>query len=208
MAYYRAEPVNEDPRSKRQHILAAAYDVFSRKGYHQATVDEIIALADTGKGTVYNYFTNKEQLFFTLVRERSQPFETALQQVAEANRPPMEKIETAVRLSLKFYSENADLWRVLMHEIRGFGSEGFSNMKIENREKYREGFRRVIGSLEEVLRDGVAKGLLRDIDVTRSAYALFSVMVMMVYQKFVGDDFENTARVITDMFLHGAARQG
>ncbi|MGL5512818.1 MAG: TetR/AcrR family transcriptional regulator, partial [Sporomusa sp.] len=43
---------------KRQQILDAAHTVFSRKGYHRATVDEIISLADTGKGTVYNYFVN------------------------------------------------------------------------------------------------------------------------------------------------------
>lgn len=205
MAYYRSEPVSEDSRSKRQHILEAAYEVFSRKGYHRATVDEIIAMADTGKGTVYNYFSNKEQLFYTLVRERSQPFEIALQQLAESVQPPLVKIEMVVRLSLKFYSENSDLWRVLMHEIRGFGSEGHSNLTPENREKYREGFRRVIGSLEAILREGIDKGLLRQIDVTKSAYALFSVTVMMVYQQFVSDDVESTARSITDMFMHGAA---
>ena len=49
---------SDDARSKRQQILDAACKVFSRKGYHRATVDEIIALADTGKGTVYNYFVN------------------------------------------------------------------------------------------------------------------------------------------------------
>jgi TetR/AcrR family transcriptional regulator len=207
MAYYRAEPVNEDSRSKRQHILAAAYEVFSRKGYHRATVDEIIAMADTGKGTVYNYFSNKEQLFYTLVRERSQPFEDALQQLAESDQAPLVKVETAVRLSLRFYSENADLWRVLMHEIRGFGSEGHSNLTPENRQKYCEGFRRVIGSLEVILQDGIDKGLLRQLDVTKSAYALFSVTLMMVYQKFVGEDFEGTARNITDMFMNGAAKR-
>lgn len=205
MAYFRAESASEDSRSKRQHILEAAYEVFSRKGYHRATVDEIIAMADTGKGTVYNYFTNKEQLFYTLVRERSQPFETALQQVAESDQPPLSKIETVVRLSLKFYTENADLWRVLMHEIRGFGSEGHSNLTPENREKYREGFRTVIGSLAAIIQEGIDTGVLRQLDVTKSAYALFSVTLMMVYQKFVGDDTESTARNITDMFMNGAA---
>lgn len=205
MAYYRAEPVSEDSRSKRQHILAAAYEVFSRKGYHRATVDEIIAMADTGKGTVYNYFSNKEQLFYTLVRERSEPFEVALQQVANSDVLPMEKIETVVKLSLKFYAENADLWRVLMHEIRGFGSEGHSNLTPENRQKYRDGFRRVIGSLETILQEGIDQGLLRRLDVTKSAYALFSVTVMMVYQKFVGEDIESTAHGITEMFMYGAA---
>ena len=43
----------------RKRLMAATEAVFSRRGYAQATVDEIITLADTGKGTVYNYFGNK-----------------------------------------------------------------------------------------------------------------------------------------------------
>ena len=38
---------------KDQRILLAAENVFSARGYERATVDEIIALADVGKGTVY-----------------------------------------------------------------------------------------------------------------------------------------------------------
>jgi len=207
MAHYREEQRNEDPRSKRHQILAAAYDVFSRKGYYRTTVDEIIALADTGKGTVYNYFTNKEQLFYTLVRERSQPFETALHKIAASSEPTIDKLEAMIRLSLKFYVENADLWRVLMHEIRGFGREGYSALAPETRAKYREGFRRVVSALEHVLHEGIDRGLLREIDVTKSAYALLSIIVMMVYQQFVDKDVEAQARAIADMFLNGAARR-
>ena len=48
----------------RKRLMAATEAVFSRRGYAQATVDEIIALADTGKGTVYNYFGNKRRAIY------------------------------------------------------------------------------------------------------------------------------------------------
>ncbi|MBC8015835.1 MAG: TetR family transcriptional regulator, partial [Sporomusaceae bacterium] len=48
MKYTRAYTSSQDSHNKRQQILDAAYIIFSRKGYHRATVDEIIALADTG----------------------------------------------------------------------------------------------------------------------------------------------------------------
>lgn len=48
---------------KNERILRAAEAVFSKKGYRQATLDEIVKIADTGKGTVYKYFNNKENLF-------------------------------------------------------------------------------------------------------------------------------------------------
>lgn len=55
-------------------ILQAAEEVFSQHGYEKATLDEIIALADVGKGTVYKYFGNKEHLFYKLVADKKRPF--------------------------------------------------------------------------------------------------------------------------------------
>ena len=59
------------PKEKR--IEIAAEEIFSRFGYEKATLDGIIALADVGKGTVYKYFGNKEQLFYKLVAVKTCP---------------------------------------------------------------------------------------------------------------------------------------
>ena len=195
------------PADKRQQILDAAYVVFSRKGYHRATVDEIIKLADTGKGTVYNYFASKEQLFYTLISERSQPFERALAQVAASDTPPLEKISLLIKLFLQFYVENGDLWRVLMHEMRGFGVEGYSKLLPEQVDKYREGFRRTIAFLEQTLADGIRQGVIRQCDAVKSAYGLFSAIITMVFQNYVGNDIDGTAKAIADIFLYGVARK-
>jgi AcrR family transcriptional regulator len=206
MAYYRDDQHGEDSRSKRQQIIEAAYAVFSKKGYHRATVDEIIALADTGKGTVYNYFSNKEQLFYTLVRERNQPFEAALLQVMESDRQPFEKLETMVKIFLRFYQENADLWRVMMHEMRGFGSEDLSFVKAETREKYREVFTRTVGMLGKALKEGIDRGVLREMNVSHVSYVLFSAIVTMAFNKFI-DDVDYAARELSEIFLYGLVRR-
>ena len=196
---------------KRQQILDAAYTVFSRKGYHRATVDEIIALADTGKGTVYNYFVNKEQLFYTLIKERSTRFETELTHIAALNEPPLVKIKKAIKVFLEFYVENADLWRVLMHEMRGLGHEEPSNFTEAQREKYRARFQHTIAILEQILQEGIEQGAIRICDVHKAAHGLFSVIVMMVFQGFIGekgDSIETAANGIADIFLYGVvARQ-
>lgn len=59
---------------KNERILRAAEAVFSKKGYRQATLDEIVKIADTGKGTVYKYFNNKENLFYTLIHMKMKCF--------------------------------------------------------------------------------------------------------------------------------------
>lgn len=207
MAYYRDEHPAEDSRSKRQQILDAAYEVFSRKGFHRATVDEIIALADTGKGTVYNYFVNKEQLFYTLIHERSEPFEASLTQVVESDQPAMLKLQALVKMFLRFYIDNADLWRVMMHEIRGFSGDEHSQLTPEIREKYRQGFFRVASYVETVLSQGINQGILREVDVRKVAFSLFSVILTFVYQNYVQDNLDETAQGITDIFFNGIARR-
>lgn len=194
-----------DPRNKRQHILDAAYIVFSRKGFHRATVDEIIALADTGKGTVYNYFVNKEQLFYTLIKERSTPFYNRIVKIQNADMPPIEKIQVMTKEFLYFYSENADLWRVLMHEVRSFGAEGYSAFSEKQQEKYKKNFEDTLFVLESAIRQGVEEKVIRECDTRQAAYGLLSAILALVFQDLVGDDFDYAAEHIANTFLFGIA---
>ncbi len=59
------QPMNKTER--RQALLRAARDVFATKGYHDAKVDDIVALAKVAKGTFYLYFPDKRSVFSDLV---------------------------------------------------------------------------------------------------------------------------------------------
>lgn len=194
----------EDLRSKRQQILDAAYQVFSRKGYYCATVDEIIHLADTGKGTVYNYFTNKEHLFYTVVKERSEPYDRLMDQVADSDSGTIDKIKQVILLQLQFLSKNADLWRVMLHEMRGLGCP--SDFDQRQQEKYHALVQRPIAVMQRVMQEGIDRGVLKDVDSKKVAHALYSIIVMVVFQKFMEPDLEATAASIARLFLHGVLR--
>src|SRR6185369_643244 len=56
-----------DKTERRQVLLRAARDVFATKGYHDAKVDDIVALARVAKGTFYLYFHDKRSVFSELV---------------------------------------------------------------------------------------------------------------------------------------------
>src|SRR4051812_41299988 len=61
------EPRAMNKSERRQALLRAARDVFATKGYHDAKVDDIVALAKVAKGTFYLYFTDKRSVFSELV---------------------------------------------------------------------------------------------------------------------------------------------
>lgn len=48
---------------KRETILKAALNAFSKNGYHDTRMENIAKIAGVGKGTLYEYFSNKEELF-------------------------------------------------------------------------------------------------------------------------------------------------
>lgn len=59
-------PIIVDKAQKRKEILAASMRVFAQKGFHRARMEEIAAEACIGKGTIYEYFRSKTELFLSL----------------------------------------------------------------------------------------------------------------------------------------------
>ena len=55
---------------KREKILDAAAELFSHKSYHEVMMEDVAKLTDVAKGTVYNYFASKEELYFSIMKIR------------------------------------------------------------------------------------------------------------------------------------------
>ena len=60
-------PKGRNPEKKRQQILDAAIWILSRKLYYQCPISEIAKRAGVAKGTVYLYFSSKEELYFSII---------------------------------------------------------------------------------------------------------------------------------------------
>src|SRR5580698_3581499 len=65
MVVFAAEPMKKAER--RQKILNHARDVFARRGYHEAKIDDIVAAAGIARGTFYLYFEDKRAVFEEIV---------------------------------------------------------------------------------------------------------------------------------------------
>ena len=101
---------------KNERILRAAEAVFSKKGYRQATLDEIVKIADTGKGTVYKYFNNKENLFYTLIHMKNEVLLDALRHSVYEYTTFEDRFRHYFRALTLFLDKNIVLWSVLLLE--------------------------------------------------------------------------------------------
>ena len=58
-----------DKEEKKKAVLAAARTVFAKKGLASAKIEDVALEAGIGKGTVYEYFKSKDDIFFALFEE-------------------------------------------------------------------------------------------------------------------------------------------
>ena len=101
---------------RRQQILDAARDVFTREGYSDATTAEIARTAGIAEGTIYNYFSSKRDLLTALLKSHilSQPIEEMLKQRPGLDFATMPSIITD-RLNMFF--DNDDLLFLFLTEL-------------------------------------------------------------------------------------------
>jgi len=100
---------------KRNAVLDAAMIVFSKKGYHDAKVDEIAEIAGVAKGTVYRYFDSKEEILSELIRGNNTRLVDGLTAIFSKDEHILELIKDAIAYYIDFFESNKDLYKILTH---------------------------------------------------------------------------------------------
>jgi AcrR family transcriptional regulator len=108
------------PRATReQDILDAAVAVFSRRGYHDASVDEIAEAAGLSKPMVYAYVGTKEELFSACVRQEGLRLLEALAEAAGRGQSARARLREGLTAFFGFVASHRDGWTVLYRQSRG-----------------------------------------------------------------------------------------
>jgi len=211
--------------SKEQRIMEAAEQVFSHKGYIQATLDEIIKIADTGKGTVYKYYNNKANLFYTLVKEKNAPFVEELQAIENSQLSFTEKLRKYYLTVLRFIERNYVIWQVLLFEITA-GTNGWRLVRHEDDDgydvdvrwgdmpteenitsikKYYEIFLSELVVLEHIIADGVKNKDIKSVNNIRAMTAniYFGLMMMIFQHNDKKTKLEDLVDMLVDRFMNG-----
>jgi AcrR family transcriptional regulator len=95
------EPLTQERRRQltRDHLLAAAAQVFAERGFHGATLDEVARVAGFSKGAVYSNFESKDDLFLALFKAGYEHEMARLVATLEASDvPPADRLSDFVSL--------------------------------------------------------------------------------------------------------------
>ncbi len=159
MSYMRSE-------ARQRQILSCAKRVFAERGYHAANVSHICAAAGIGRGTLYQYFANKQAVLTAILRETLERVRALmLRQSRSIMYPPPEQVtrEQAIAVSsrqlrrvLEVVFDDADTLRILLREAVGLDAQVESILaEIDDA---------LIAIVEHDLRLAHASGYVRDLD--------------------------------------------
>lgn len=151
-------------------IIQSAIEVFSEKGYHRASMDEIAARAQVAKGTLYYNFPGKSQLFKTVVKQGIE--EIMLQTEAELNSslPMKEKMARVIGHHLNLFLESRHFSHIVFNEI----SNGIEQDVLDELKELK---RTYISFLARMIKEGQCEeNLCRDVDPNLAAASIVGTL--------------------------------
>jgi TetR/AcrR family fatty acid metabolism transcriptional regulator len=187
------------PRSgKRELIIEAAVQVFSQKGYHNARMEEIAVAAGIGKGTIYEYFTSKVQLFQEMLENCAKVYHDSLTPQEIDRMSFKERINTMLESHFKFCLENRELTKIIFRE------QDISDKELMEWACKRRKEKEV--RLQGIIEEGVKRGEVKNLDV-KIAMVVISGILGSMWVPVVLDGWDinpqHMADQVTDIILNG-----
>ena len=146
-------PRKERERQRREReFLEAAEKVFSRKGFHSATIQEISETSEFAVGSIYHMFRNKDEIYLALLKRRLEEYLSLLEEESSASHDPVEKIQALIETKFRYFSENKPLVRLFLETTIGSGWDLPLKGVEKLRSRYEEHLRRLAGLFEEGIR--------------------------------------------------------
>ncbi|MGF1505583.1 MAG: TetR/AcrR family transcriptional regulator [Chloroflexi bacterium] len=169
--------LSEKAQNTRQRIVDAAINVFARKGFHDAKVDDIVDESGTSKGSVYFHFPNKEEIFLALIDEFAAILEERLTGDISGGSSGIMRVDRAIGGMLDVFGRYRALAKIFLVQAVGLG-RAFEEKRMEIEDRF-------VGIIKQNLDKAVADGDIPPIDTQVAAIswmgAIYAVVTRWVY---------------------------
>jgi AcrR family transcriptional regulator len=189
-------------------IIEAAARVFASRGYNGTLMADIATEAGIGKGTIYEYFDSKEDLFFAVFEWFVRATETeAKVSIHALGGSASERLEALSDSLMKSWLQMLDMFSLVMEF---WSASASSQLRERFKRAFREGysdFRQIVSAL---IRDGMQRGEFRpEVDAESVAAALVGTWDALLLQAWFDDSFDplNTARRFMNVLIRGLAAE-
>jgi TetR/AcrR family fatty acid metabolism transcriptional regulator len=191
-----------DKEEKKRAILSAAIKVFSEKGISDTRMIDIADYAGVGKGTLYEYFSSKEDIFEEGFLFWLNEMETEIsKQILEVS-DPRQKLRIFITTNVATFEENADLAGIMFD----FWAMGLRKDKDRQASLIKSIYENYIETLSQFIEEGIDEGRFRTVDSRNLASCIVGALDGILLQWIIfGENFplEETVNTFVDVILGG-----
>ncbi|MFF2499708.1 TetR/AcrR family transcriptional regulator [Peribacillus sp. NPDC058075] len=158
---------------RKKLILEAATKSFSLFGYKATTMDQVAKIANVGKGTIYTFYKNKEELFKEIVQRLIEEMKYEAEQSLDDQLTFFENLHRAVYRILEFRQEH-QLSLKLLQEEREIGTPAVQEMVNEMEEA-------IVSYIKEKLKIAIDKGFIQPCDPEITAFLMLKMYLALIF---------------------------
>jgi AcrR family transcriptional regulator len=184
---------------RRKQILDSALAVFSQKGFHASNVSDVAAHAGVSQGTIYWYFSSKEELFDAAIMDYFAGFGTEMAAVQQGGESASEKLRL---LAQSMAQLAAGVQQVFVAFLSYWAS---SQEQQESRQFWVEMLHEYTGGIVAIIEEGIQSGEFREVDAQALVWALAAAYDgLAAYIMFIPDiDVASVSTVFIETLLAG-----
>lgn len=193
----------EEKTNKRELILSAAQAIFIRKGYHNTTSEEIAKEAGVGKGTIYQYFESKADIFMEMHRRYVENYIDSI----DAQIILEDTFEDNLRRIVRFHGEHMhDMAQYCMHFMAELPEKHLQADELQCAKQNKE---RLDSMLEEMITAAQQRGELRLMKPQLVLTYITGIMIGVAHQlcREAQEDTvrEQVEKEVVQLIMHGIA---
>ncbi len=181
----------------REGIIEAAARIFSEKGFHATSMQDIADAVDLQKASLYYHFSSKQEILADILDRALDLINNRLELVLSQSLSPDEKLRQAMVSYLETIAENQNLSAVLLLELRSLAPE-LKELHASRREKFERLWR-------DLIIEGTQQGVFTEVDPSLTGRAILGVMNWTVtwYRRDGARSAEEIAELFADLLLDG-----
>ncbi len=186
----------QDNLTIKDQILKAARDIFSSKGYKATTMKEIALASNVGVGSLYLHFTDKRDIYISLIKEQAKRFNEYIRTYKDVE--PIQALEGIFDCYLEYSIKNTKLISVNLTE----GVYEAKDIFIKCFHKPQEEL------INSIIVRGIDAGLFKEIDVEKLSKLIISLLTGLVTFYVRGEitDLKVYGNVLLSLLLNGLRR--
>ncbi|KLV16377.1 TetR/AcrR family transcriptional regulator [Bacillus altitudinis] len=158
---------------RRQMILDGATKAFTQFGYKATTMDLVAKLANVGKGTIYTFFKNKEELFDEIFTSLLMEMRKIADEAIDEKNSFSENLHLALFAILEF-RKNHQLTIKIFQENAELGTSAVKEM-IEKMEQM------IIRYIKTKVKEAIEKGDIKPCDPELTAFVMVKLYIALIF---------------------------